>query len=794
MPARRPLDEVSALLSLAATSRDLLSRHDQDGSYLYVSPGFREVLGYDPSALIGSHPAELTHPDDLTATQASLARIAERGTSQTLLVRLRDADGGYRWFESTVNPVPASQGSVAAPGFQVVSRDVNERVLAQQREHRRSEHVDLLMRLALDVIDIPPERFDTTIDAALAAVGRATGFDRTCLLQYDEEQISVTTTHEWCADGIAPRSGQFEGVRLDEFAARALEHHRRGQTFVVADATAARGAWLLATAPLMRDGRCLGYVEFAAERTERSWSNEDEQILTVLAELTANAVQRRARETALHRSQSLLAMAGSVAGFGGWMWDLDRSETNWSDELRSLLDVPADQEPTFRELVEGCHPEDRSALEHAASEAIQHGTPWDIELRVPRTDGTLRWLRNVGTVERNEQGRVVRLWGAIQDVTSQRLATAHTQQIAERFARTMDSVTDGIVVLDASGRVSSLNRQAQRLFQRPREKLLGNRLDETIPEEVGGPFHQAELTARSEQRTQTVIGYYGSGGVWIEARFYPSPQELTIYLRDVTERIEREQRLEQIAATERATADRLRQLDAAKNAFLTAVSHELRTPLTVVQGMAETLQRLREHESTVRREELEDALVTHARRLTQLLDELLHVDRLSRGSLTTDPRIVDVAELVTRVCRSSDEAERISLNAPGHLSAPVDPLQCEQLISNLLANAEKYAPHGPIRVELTDLIDGGFRLAVRDQGPGIPADALEEVFDAFVRLDHDHPKPGTGVGLTLVREFAKLHGGHAWAENTDGQGACIMVEIPGGPIRSATNEPAASNP
>ncbi len=282
--------------------------------------------------------------------------------------------------------------------------------------------------------------------------------------------------------------------------------------------------------------------------------------------------------------------------------------------------------------------------------------------------------------------------------------------------------------------------------------------------------------------------------MWIEARFYPSPQELTIYLRDVTERIEREQRLEQIAATERATADRLRQLDAAKNAFLTAVSHELRTPLTVVQGMAETLQRLREQESTVRREELEDALVTHARRLTQLLDELLHVDRLSRGSLTTDPRIVDVAELVTRVCRSSDEAERISLNAPGHLSAPVDPLQCEQLISNLLANAEKYAPHGPIRVELTDLIDGGFRLAVRDQGPGIPADALEEVFDAFVRLDHDHPKPGTGVGLTLVREFAKLHGGHAWAENTDGQGACIMVEIPGGPIRSATNEPAASNP
>lgn len=782
MSARRPLDEVEALLSLARTSRDLLSRHDAEGTYLYASPGFRAVLGYDPAELIGRHPVSLTHPDDLHPAQARLQEIVATGEPGTVTVRLRHRDGRYLWFESTVHPISSRVGPDTGPGFQIVSRNVDERVTAEQHEQRQRDLVELLMRLALDFIDIPSDRFDTAMSQALCLVGQATGFDRAGLRRYDAEQTTVTTTHEWCAPGIEPHPDEPQQIAADDHARRALQRHRQAKTFVVTGDDAPREARCLISAPVMHDGRCLGYVAFSAEQGRRICTQDDERILTVLAELTANALRRRTRESALARSQSLLAMAGSVAGFGGWMWDLDRRETTWSDELRLLLGVPPGQEPTFRELIDRCHPEDRPMLQRTASDALEHGEPWDVVLRVPLTDGTLRWLRNVGRVERDEQGRIVRLWGAIQEVTAQRLATEHAKQIADRFTRTMDSVTDGIVMLDHDGRVTYLNRQAQRLFQRPRDQLLGNRLEDAIPEEVGGSFHRAELAARREQRTQTVIDYYASGGAWIEARFYPTPHELTIYLRDVTERVEREQRLERIAAAERATADRLRQLDTAKNAFLTAVSHELRTPLTVVQGMAETLQRLREHGSPGQREELEDALVTHAGRLTKLLNELLHVDRLSRGSLVADPRDVDIAGFVTQVCATSEVADRISLEAPEQLLAAVDPVQCEQMVSNLLANAEKYAPTGTIRVGLDALSDGGFRITVHDQGPGIPATSLDEVFDAFVRLDHDHPQPGTGVGLTLVREFARLHGGHAWAENTNGHGARIVVEIPGHPV------------
>lgn len=83
---------------------------------------------------------------------------------------------------------------------------------------------------------------------------------------------------------------------------------------------------------------------------------------------------------------------------------------------------------------------------------------------------------------------------------------------------------------------------------------------------------------------------------------------------------------------------------------------------------------------------------------------------------------------------------------------------------NLLENAGKHAPQGPILLRLERLGVQGFRVEVEDDGPGIPDDALERIFDAFHRLDDEHPQPGTGVGLALVADFARIHGGRAWAD------------------------------
>lgn len=130
---------------------------------------------------------------------------------------------------------------------------------------------------------------------------------------------------------------------------------------------------------------------------------------------------------------------------------------------------------------------------------------------------------------------------------------------------------------------------------------------------------------------------------------------------------------------------------------------------------------------------------------------------------------------------ASDDPDRVSLDAPEELYGDADAVQVGRIASNLLENAAKYAPDGPIEVRLVEQAPGTMRLEVIDQGPGIAADDRDRVFEPFYRGSDDHPQPGTGIGLALVAEFARLHRGRAWVEPAR-RGAHLIVELPGSSV------------
>ncbi len=124
------------------------------------------------------------------------------------------------------------------------------------------------------------------------------------------------------------------------------------------------------------------------------------------------------------------------------------------------------------------------------------------------------------------------------------------------------------------------------------------------------------------------------------------------------------------------------------------------------------------------------------------------------------------------------DLDRARVVIPDELPSHADQVLVERITLNLLENAAKYAPRGTITVHLEPLHGTGFRLEVRDEGPGLPTAELERIFEPFHRVDHDHPQPGTGIGLALVADFARIHDGRAWAENLATGGARFIVEIP----------------
>lgn len=233
-------------------------------------------------------------------------------------------------------------------------------------------------------------------------------------------------------------------------------------------------------------------------------------------------------------------------------------------------------------------------------------------------------------------------------------------------------------------------------------------------------------------------------------------------------------------------ARRADELSAQKTAFVSAVSHELRTPLTTLRMHAELLQ-----EGLVAPGSLatiHDDLVRESVRLSRLVENVLAVSQLEEGRRVLDLRPGDLAALIREVALgqarhiASKGFAPVELDLPADLRCRFDAQAIEQIVVNLLDNALKYAAESDdrrLRVAL-EAQPGRAVLHVQDRGPGIPASDRERVFQRFVRVQRASTAhtPGTGLGLSLVRDLARAHGGDAHARARPGGGADIEVWLP----------------
>jgi PAS domain S-box-containing protein len=401
-----------------------------------------------------------------------------------------------------------------------------------------------------------------------------------------------------------------------------------------------------------------------------------------------------------------------------------------------------------------------------------------------RPDQPDRWIEWVDRWLPGEDGGEILSVG--RDVTEAHEAELALAASEERFRRAMADAPIGMAIVGLDHRFRQVNRALRELLGRDEDELLAmTTLEVTHPDDVeadlayghgDGRRGDAGLVKRYVRPDGSVV--WGLLKVSTLTDADGTPRELIGQVVDVTERVEREERLLEVASREHGIAERLRHVDQVKNTFLTAASHELRTSLTVVRGLAATLRRLGGAVDGATRATLESAIERHAERLQRLLDELLDVDRLARGAVTARREQVDVAALVRRVVAEADVRGRAEVIGPATLPAYVDPVQLERIVANLLDNAGKYAPEGPVTVSLAPFDGDGVVLEVRDRGDGIADADRHRIFAPFHRGHDDHPRPGTGIGLALVAAFARLHEGHARSEPAD-DGAHLVVTLPG---------------
>ncbi len=238
----------------------------------------------------------------------------------------------------------------------------------------------------------------------------------------------------------------------------------------------------------------------------------------------------------------------------------------------------------------------------------------------------------------------------------------------------------------------------------------------------------------------------------------------------------------------RRTNSELNRALKARDTFVAAATHELRTPLTVARLQAQHLLRrqrakLGDGASSPSVEPAMKRMDIHLERLSQLVDRMLDVSRLCEGGLRLRYCRFDLCEVVEETVDSvRDLLDQAGCHVKLEMNAPQqgrwDKARVEQIVTNLLTNAAKYAPSSPVAIRVKERDEATVVIEVSDQGPGIPERAQRRIFERFERVVRDHRTSGLGLGLWLVRRYTEAMGGLIGVKSTSGQGATFTVALP----------------
>lgn len=236
---------------------------------------------------------------------------------------------------------------------------------------------------------------------------------------------------------------------------------------------------------------------------------------------------------------------------------------------------------------------------------------------------------------------------------------------------------------------------------------------------------------------------------------------------------------------ERAQVARLRALEKLQESFVSSVSHELRTPLTCIKTSVDLLQATDSGLSAEQRE-LIHTIGHHVSRLEALVSDLLEITKLEAGQITLSKQPTNLCHIAERVIQAlhplqERKGQTVSLHCPASLSlVPVDRRRMEQVLTNILSNAIKFTPkQGRIDIQVSETPDE-VRVCVSDNGPGIPPEEQDRVFDKFYVITDDRGLSGVGLGLYIARQMVELHGGRIWLESQLGVGSTFCFSVPKG--------------
>ena len=720
-----------------------LAMLDKDMIYLAASNRWISDFGLDEKNLMGRSHYDI-FPEITQAWkdihQRCLKGVIEKN-DEDLFVR---QDGRKTWIRWAVHPWHKASGDIG--GIIIFSEEITERKLSEAKLAASEMRFRMLIENSIEGIDLSDE-FSNNIYRSSGAT-KITGF------LPKENQMGLTHPD----DLEIVRSKQAEMIKNPGIPVPFQARFRH-----------ALGHYLWIEGTLTNLLHVEGVHAF----------------VTNFRDIT----QRKELEVLLHK-------ANTLARIGGWELDLVKGAVFWSDITREIHETAADYEPDLQNGInfykEG---PGRDLIAQRVKEAVELGTPWDVELPIITAKNNERWVRSIGETEFAD-GKCLRVYGSFQDIDERKKAEIERERLNERLQLATKSAQLGLWDWDVKNNELIWDEGMYRLYNLTENEFTtvyegwSSRVHTEDRQRVDNDI-QLALAGKKEYSpefrivwTDSSVHYINASGI-IERDNDGNAVRMTGFNWDVTERKKAEEKIKNINVELEekviSRTEQLRKTNEELEAFSYSISHDLRAPLRGIIGFTNILEEDYSSKLDDEAMRITGVIKNNTIKMGNLIDDLLSFSRLGRQPISKTPVSFNkiINELIWEPGIKNNDRP-VSWTIPALPAVHADPNTIRQVWMNLLSNAVKYsATVQHAAIEIGSYAESGKTVFfVKDNGVGFDTKYKDKLFKVFQRLHNAAEFEGTGVGLAIVEKIITKHGGLVWADAEPGKGASFYFSLP----------------
>jgi PAS domain S-box-containing protein len=727
---------------------------DANGVVKSVNPAVSQVLGWtlqelsDPNSDLGTR---VVSRDGTPLSFEELPAIQALRTGESVRnveMGVPRPDGTLSWVSVNAQPLRAAGGVVL--GVVASFSDINERRRIEAKLREDEEKLLLLISSVREyaIISLDQQGLVTTWNEGAQ---RLTGWTKDEILGrhhsvfWPREEVETGAPETFLKCAAEAGAAQHQGWRV-----------KRDGSMYWGDVAIAQ--------QLDERGRLRGFSKVICDRTE----------------------DRRA-ETELRAQKERLMLAHTVARLGDWGLDLLTNQTYWSPQVCQLFGIgPEEPRLCFEDFISRIHPEDLPRYEQAATELLQTADPVDFDFRVVLPRKEVRWLTSRAYLEASEDGRPVRCYGTVQDITERVLAQQELAASERKYRQIVETASEGIWIVNSANQITFVNAQMAAMLGYSLDEMLGHELTEFVDEDSRLETKHTLESRKKGLAAQSDFLFCTKKGApcWAIVAITPLHDESGRYagalgmVTDITERKRLEEQYQQAQKME------------AVGRLAGGVAHDFNNLLTVINGFCDLLLAGGECSDSVQGYLAE--VRKAGERAVELTRQLLAFSRkqiVSPRPLDLNQTVVDVEKMLQRVI--GEDIELTTILDPELGTIRADPGQVTQVLMNLAVNARHAMPGGGHLLIETANVDldeeyarehleigpGAYvQLAVADTGVGMDEATRARMFEPFftTKLSGD----GTGLGLSTVYGIVKQAGGSINVYSEVGYGTIFRIYFP----------------